>query len=223
MPENAFNRLKSYTEDILKDRSRLIRILLILFILMLALVLRMHENAKADITVESSSKGASEQEICVDIGGAVVNPGVYTVSAETRLYEVIELAGGLLSNADTDAINRAEFLEDGQKIIIPARPQVRNGQTDAGAEGAADPADTDAAAQSGTADAAAAPSAAGGLVNINYASKEELMTLTGIGEAKADSIIEYRSSTRFKKKEDIKSVDGIGDSIYEKIKDSITV
>ena len=62
-----------------------------------------------------------------------------------------------------------------------------------------------------------------GLVNINYADKEELMTLPGIGEAKAQKIIDYRSSTRFRKKEDIKSVNGIGDAVYNSIKDSITV
>ena len=68
-----------------------------------------------------------------------------------------------------------------------------------------------------------AASTAGGLININYASKEELMTLPGIGEAKAQKIIDYRSSTRFRKKEDIKSVNGIGDAVYNSIKDSITV
>lgn len=217
MNGDAFIRLKSYFEDIFRDRKRLIRILLIVLILLLALVMRLHENSKADITVESN---VAEQasEICVDIGGAVVNPGVYTVSRETRLYEVIEMAGGLLSGADTDSINRAEFVEDGEKIIIPVR---RTAEESAAGEAQAPPAAEQAAdvlpeEQIGT-------SSAGSLVNINYATKEELKTLSGIGDAKADRIIEYRSSTRFRKKEDIKSVNGIGDAIYEKIKDSITV
>ena len=123
MSENALKRLKSYAEDIFRDKKRLIRILLIVFILLLALMLRLYENSKSDITVDSSMDVKAEGEICVDIGGAVVTPGVYTVSSGTRLYEVIDLAGGLISNADTDSINRAEFVEDGQKIIIPVRPQ----------------------------------------------------------------------------------------------------
>ena len=131
MSENALKRLKSYAEDIFRDKKRLIRILLIVFILLLALMLRLYENSKSDITVDSSMDVKAEGEICVDIGGAVVTPGVYTVSSGTiytvssgtRLYEVIDLAGGLISNADTDSINRAEYVEDGQKIIIPVRPQ----------------------------------------------------------------------------------------------------
>ena len=208
MSENALKRLKSYAEDIFRDKKRLIRILLIVFILLLALMLRLYENSKSDITVDSSMDVKAEGEICVDIGGAVVTPGVYTVSSGTRLYEVIDLAGGLISNADTDSINRAEYVEDGQKIIIPVRPQ-QTGNEAADGSGAGEGA---AAAVSGT-----------GLVNINYADKEELMTLPGIGEAKAQKIIDYRSSTRFRKKEDIKSVNGIGDAVYNSIKDSITV
>lgn len=236
MQGNALNRLKSFAEDIFQDRKRLIRILLIIFILMLAVLLRVHENSKADITIEGgAAEGGSGEpaqgEICVDIGGAVVNPGVYTVGRDTRLYEVIELAGGLISNADTDAINRAAYVEDGEKIIIPSKP-VQYAETDGGGsqpvngtgEGATGENGSDSASDSPDVTESGGTAAAGsGLVNINYASKEELMTLTGIGEAKADKIIEYRSSTRFRKKEDIKSVNGIGDSIYNKIKDSITV
>ena len=220
MQGNAFDRLKSYAEDIFHNKTKLIRILLIVFILLTAFVLRLHENSKADITVESAAADAERGEICIDIGGAVVSPGVYTVDPHTRLFEVIEMAGGLLSNADTDSINRAEYVEDGEKIVIPARPVV---SVDAGTDQAAE--DTasgdDIITSSGASDMAATNGSA--LININYASREELMTLSGIGEAKADRIIEYRSSKKFRKKEDIKSVNGIGDSIYEKIKDSITV
>ena len=220
MPENAADRLKSFIEDILHNKTKLIRILLIVLILMLALILRIHEDSKADITVESAAEGASAGEICVDIGGAVVKPGVYTVQPHTRLFEVIEMAGGLVSNADTDSINQAEFVEDGEKIIIPSRPSADYlpGQSEGSGTQTEDLSE-EPAPQSYEEQSAKS----GGLINLNYATKEELMTLPGIGEAKADSIIEYRSNTRFRKKEDIKSVNGIGDSIYSKIKDSITV
>ena len=72
MSENALKRLKSYAEDIFRDKKRLIRILLIVFILLLALMLRLYENSKSDITVDSSMDVKAEGEICVDIGGAVV-------------------------------------------------------------------------------------------------------------------------------------------------------
>lgn len=220
MRKDALNRLKSSIEDIFKDRTRLLRILLIILILLLAFVLKMRENAKADIVVENSGDGGiSADEICVDIGGAVVNPGVYTVERQTRLYEVIDMAGGLLSNADTDSINRAEYVEDGEKITIPVR--LSAAETDDPDELSASGDDSDSRAM--PADETSSSSVSNGIVNINTATKEELMTLSGIGEAKAEKIIEYRSSNRFRKKEDIKSVNGIGDAVYSKIKDSITV
>lgn len=231
MSENALKRLKSYAEDIFRDKKKLIRILLIILILFVALVMRLYENSKADITVDSSTDNTVTGEICVDIGGAVVTPGVYTVSSGTRLYEVIELAGGLISNADTDSINRAEFVEDGEKIIIPSRPQAADNNSEpvaapageAAAAGETDTAATDDTSAQSQTEPASDAAAGSGLININYAGKDELMTLPGIGEAKAQKIIDYRSSTKFRKKEDIKSVNGIGDAVYNNIKDLITV
>ena len=100
-------------------------------------------------------------------------------------------------------MNQASFVEDGEKIIIPSKGDP---SASAGA---------DAAVQS------TAASDAAGLVNINLAGKDELMTLNGIGEVMAERIIEYRTNNRFRNKEDIMSVKGIGSGIYEKIKDSI--
>ncbi len=217
MQSNAANKIRSAAEDLISDRKNIVKGLLIILILMIALILRLHENSKADITIEDSSTPGGSTEICVDIGGAVVSPGVYTVDSGTRLFEVIDLAGGLLSNADTDSINRAEYVEDGEKIYIPSRAAVNADGTEQASTEETPRTDT---AQGET---GAAAGSSGGLVNINSASKEELMTLKGIGEAKADSIIEYRSKTRFRSKEDIKDVDGIGDSIYNNIKDYIIV
>jgi competence protein ComEA len=178
---------------------------------------RIHDESKADITIETED-AANEVEyseedkredavplqvLFVDIGGAVENPGVYEVAKDTRLFEVIEMAGGLTEDADADRVNRASFVEDGQKIIIPEK----------GSDIAGDPAS-----------ASAAPGDSGsGLININTATADELKTLSGIGDVTAEKIIEYRSSKSFKSKEDIMSVDGIGSKTYEKIKDRITV
>lgn len=212
MPASVVNRIRAGVEDLLKDRKLVVRILTVLLILAAALLLRIHESGKADITVDVADDASPASEIFVDIGGAVSRPGVYKADTTTRLYEVIEMAGGLRSDADTDSINQAAYVEDGQKIIIPAHREP-SGDTYGESQPAAE-----VPAQAG-----AAAAASQDLVNINTASKEELQTLSGIGEVMADRIIEYRSGTLFKSIEDIKSVKGIGDAIFDKIKDSITV
>ena len=220
MRENAVNnKIKDFFIELIRDRQRLVRVLLIILILMLALILRLHENSKADVTIDEDTSASTGSEICVDIGGAVVSPGVYTVDQGTRLFEVIDMAGGLLSNADTESINRAEYVEDGENIVIPARYAPQEAAEGADPSVTADTGGDDPEAVSG----GEKTGSSSGLININTASKEELMQLSGIGEAKAERIIEYRMNSRFRKKEDIKAVNGIGDSIYNKIKDSITV
>lgn len=214
MSENAVRKLKDALEGILGDKRTLIKILTIALILLVAVILRIHDAGKADITIETAdeteeleyNEESSEptQVIFVDISGAVEKPGVYEVAQGTRLFRVIEMAGGLSEEADTDHINRASFVEDGQKIIIPVK----------GSENITDP----SAAGTETADAGSS-----GLININTASAEELKTLNGIGDAMAERIIEYRSSKAFRSKEEVMSVDGIGTKTYEKIQDRITV
>ena len=216
MIENAADKIRNSFEDLMNDRKSLVKILSIAVILLLALILRIHGTNKADITVETKDAASSEETdisvstdgpdssssvIFIDLGGAVAKPGVYRVSPDTRLYMVIEMAGGLTEDADVNCVNQASFVEDGEKIIIPSK---------------ADPG-TSAAPETVTSSA----SASAGLVNINTAGKDELMTLNGIGEVMAERIIEYRTSNRFNKKEDIMSVKGIGNGIYEKIRESI--
>jgi len=214
MTENVVCKLKDAFEDIIGDKKTLIKILSVVIILLIALILRIHDGNKADITIESADT-AEEQEyseeenstavpvIYVDVGGAVEKPGVYEVTKDTRLFEVIDMAGGLTEDADADHVNRASFIEDGQKIIIPEK-------------GSELPAEPESAGMLTSADTE-------GLININTATADELKTLSGIGDVMAERIISYRSSTAFKSKEDIMSVDGIGSKIFEKIKDRITV
>ena len=210
------DKIRTSFEDLIRDKRALIKVLSIALILMLALVFKAYNSGQNDIEVEAASENSEKEtsrEVCVDIGGAVQRPGVYRVAEGTRLYEVIELAGGLRSDADTDSVNQASFVEDGIKIIIPIYSEIISEETPAD-----DPADISSSGEisfSGIAD----PS----LVNINIADKEQLKTLAGIGDAKADRIIEYRSKNTFKNKEDIMLVKGIGSAIYEKIKDKIVV
>lgn len=210
MTDSVVDKIKDAFEDILRDRKKLVKILSVMLILIVAAVLRIHDSSRADITIESAETEqetyteesySGSQIIYVDIGGAVANPGVYQVTKNTRLYEVIDMAGGLKDDADMDSVNRAAFVEDCQKIVIPVKGSSENG---VGSGVSASPGITPE-----------------GLVNINTATLDELKTLNGIGDVIAERIIEYRSSNAFKSIEDVMSVNGIGKAIYEKIKDHI--
>ena len=157
-------------------------------------------------TAEQSPDGGETGEIFVDIDGAVNKPGVYKVSEGTRLFQVIELAGGLTDGASTQSLNRAEAVYDGQKITVYSSDTEGYSQDDTGGGVPAEKGIT------------------GGKVNINTADSVTLQTIPGIGPSKAARIIEYRESQgRFKKIDDIKNVTGIGDMTFENIKGYITV
>lgn len=150
---------------------------------------------------ESDGKTTAAQ-IYVDIGGQVKNPGVYTVKEGTRVFEVIEKAGGLTEDAFIEQINQAEAVTDGQKIVIPSSEDVQQSlmpQTASGKDSS-------------------------GLVNINSADSQTLQEIPGVGPATAEKIIAYRTENgRFSSIEELKNVSGIGDKTFEKMKDKITV
>lgn len=152
----------------------------------------------ADTTEETEKK----TEIYVQISGAVADPGVYTFPADSRVYELIEAAGGLLPEAYDVSLNQAERLSDGQKIHVYTKEEAAEGLV---------PTEE----SSSTSD---------GKVNINTASTEELTSLKGIGQTRAESIVAYRQEHgAFAAVEDLKAVSGIGDATYQKIADAITV
>ena len=156
------------------------------------------------VSEDTKGQTVTGTEMYVDISGAVVNPGVYEVSSSTRLFQVIEMAGGLSDNADVDSLNRAEIVYDGQKIIVgtASNSEIR---TEASSEGS----------QSGITN---------GKVNLNLADSATLQTIPGIGPSKAERIIDYRKTHgRFKKVEDIMNITGIGEKTFESIRDYITV
>lgn len=138
--------------------------------------------------------------IFVDVDGAVKNPGVYELTQGDRVNDAIDKAGGLSEDAYTRSLNKARLLVDGEKIYIPDKSEqfVEN--------------NTVALYNTGE----------GNLININTATKEQLMALNGIGEAYAERIIDYRKKSEFSSIEEIKNVKGIGEKTFDKIKDSIT-
>lgn len=167
--------------------------------------LQEEHTKSADTTEEKKQQTEQVTEIYVQIDGAVKKPGVYTFSEESRVYELIEAAGGLLPEAYDLGINQAKRLADGEKIYVYTKEEIENG---AGT--------TDTQNPRGQTD--------DGKVNINTASVEELMTLSGIGETRAKDIIAYRNAHgAFSLPEDLKNVSGIGDSTYNKIADAIIV
>lgn len=151
-------------------------------------------------TVTQSPTNQEEKSIIfIHICGEVKQPGVYEFEKEPRAVEVIEKAGGFTKKADTSAINQAEVLTDGIQLVIPKKGKKKNTEQVTEEESL-------------------------GKVNINTASKEELMTLTGIGESKADLILTYREENGgFQKKEDLMNITGIKEGVYSQIKDDITV
>ena len=161
--------------------------------------------------------GASEEPeelIYVYVCGAVARPGVYPLPAGSRVYEALEAAGGTTGDTDEKYLNQAQLLQDGQQITVYTRDEIERLE-------AAGQAVNPLAGNAGQSDSSG-PSLQ--KVNINTAGKEQLMTLPGIGEAKAEAIIQYRESQGyFSSPEDIRNVPGIKDKAYEKIKDCIEV
>lgn len=166
---------------------------------------------------ENSSEQNKEKSIhyiYVHLCGAVKKPDVYKIDENTRLVDVIVLAGGLTEDAAGDFVNQASLLEDGQQIYIPTKDEVKEKTP---MEFISSEPSPDKKSNNSTENS-------NGTVNINTASLEELMTLSGIGKAKAKSIVDYRETHNgFKSIEEIKNIDGIKDAVYNKIKASISV
>ncbi len=158
------------------------------------------------------------QKVVVDIKGMIARPGVYEVDSSSRVNDVINIAGGLLDGADTSFINLAKIVTDEMIIIIYSSEEVLEKYKEKVCICDCPEIINDACIEN------TINSEKNKIVNINTASKEELMTVTGIGDSKADEIIKYREEiSNFKDIEDIKNVPGIGDSLFEKIKEYITV
>lgn len=194
-----------------------IRVILLLCFVIFAGILHScsMDKDREEILIEESGTGkytgnaAGESEtaeseagyICVYITGHVKNPGVYEISEGTRLYQLVELAGGFTEEAAEDYLNLAACVRDGDKITVYSKEETE----DAGISDSMD-------------------SSRELCVNINTADKETLMTLPGIGESKADAILRYREENgSFSSIEDIMNISGIKQGAFDKIKDLITI
>ena len=156
------------------------------------------KNISEEKNFDSELKNEEKIKIYADISGCVEKPGVYEVEEGTRIFQLIEKAGGLTKDADIEGLNRAEIVSDGQKIVIYP---VGEGQE---------------SENTGV--------SSSGKININTADASQLQTISGIGPVTAEKIVEYRKTNgRFSSIEDIKNVSGIGDKAFEKIRENITI
>ena len=152
-------------------------------------------------------------ENAVYVSGAVKHPGLYRYHGKKRVDDAINAAGGFCKNASMQNINPAQFLQDGEKIVVLTKKQAKKQKMT-----------TESSTAMPNATKNGQDPQAASRININQASLEELMQLPGIGEAKAKMILDYRTQNgSFQKAEDIMKISGIKEGVYNKIKDSITV
>lgn len=170
------------------------------------------EELSVSAESETEEEGAVPQEeqepaetVYVYVCGAVNAPGVYELKKDARVFEAITLAGGMTAEAAPEAVSQARTVADGEQIYVPTVREVQM-------QG------------SGVEDIVTGNVDVSGKVNINTAGKEELMTLTGIGEAKAQSILDYREEHgKFGSIEDLMLIEGIKEGVFNKIKEDITI
>ena len=209
------NKFLEELKEFIENKKNKIKIVAVPVLVIAAVLFFWLNSGSDEIKIDEGNSsaieedGISQQEVnstqshlYVDIGGEVMKPGVYEVSDGTRLFEVIDKAGGLTEDADIDGINRAETVQDGQKIMI-------------GRHGENPDENRDSYSANNVTDSGE------GKVNINTADAAALQTIPGIGPSKADRIIEYEG--KFNEIDDIKNISGIGNKTFESIKEYITV
>lgn len=151
-----------------------------------------------DTSLEESALQTLQESIWVYVCGEVKNPGVYELKAGSRIFEAVEAAGGMSAQAAEEAVNLAQLLADGQQIQIPSKQQEQAVMSTVQAQT--------------------------GMISLNSATKEQLMQLSGIGESKAQAILDYRQEHgRFAAIEELKQVSGIGERLFEQIKGQVTL
>ena len=171
-----------------------------------------NEVIKKEETVNS-------EYIYIDVKGSVKNPGVYKLNSNSRVVDAIEASGGVLDSANTRFINLSKALNDGDVVVVYSNEEIENAKKEETIY-----VETPCVCEEVKNDACYKEDGKDDKININTANLNELKTLTGIGDAKANAIIEYRNKNgNFKSIEEIKNVSGISNNLYEQIKDFITI
>ena len=158
------------------------------------------------------------EKLYVHVCGNVNQPGVYELQQDSRVFEAIEAAGGMTTTAAFSYLNQAELLKDGQQIYVPSQEEVDSGKVTS---------TRNAYESDETFSVQAVENVSGqddGKVNLNTASKEELLTLNGIGDVRAQAILKYREEHgEFRSIEELMEVEGIKKGTFQKLKDQIKI
>ncbi len=167
-------------------------------------------STKSSVSKFNSSSEKNKNEIMVDLKGAVAKPNVYQISSDERLVDLIRQAGGFTDQADQKSINLSAKLKDEEVIYVPKLGESSSSES------------TDSPISSSVSNQVS--TTRGPKININKADLTELQKLTGIGQKKAQDIIDFRMKNGdFKSIEDLGKVSGFGDKTLEKLKDEISI
>lgn len=192
----------------------------------------MEENLQIENTEEKvqdyEGNDINQETIKIHISGAVNNEGLIELPQNSRIADAIEKAGGVKENVCMEEVNLAYMLEDGMKINIPTKEEIQTQKEETALNKTVTNNLTSETEWKNIINSNISNEQKNNKqnlkVNINTASQTELETLPGIGTSTALKIINYRKeSGKFKTKEDIKNVSGIGDSKFNNIKELITV
>lgn len=160
---------------------------------------------------QQSEMDTEEKLLYIYVCGAVHQPGVYTLSVGSRVYDLFEAAGGLTEDAALDYWNQARLLVDGEMLYVPTMQEAQERQF-SGLDVSSNPLD------SANADDTS------GKINLNTASLEQLMEIPGVGESKARAILDYREANGgFSSIEEIMNIEGIKEGVFSKMKEYIVV
>jgi len=176
------------------------------------------EASQSALDPSAGATGAAGGGLVVDIGGAVVRPGVYRLAAGSRVADAIAAAGGYGPRVDAAsvaaALNLAAPLSDGQQVVVPSR------DTRAASGG---PGASAGAGSQGSAGSSGGSGSSGGLVDINHATQAELEALPGIGPVSAGKIIASREGHPFTKVDDLRTRKLVGQKTFDSLRDLVTV
>lgn len=202
----------------LEHRNKIIIVLVLVVGAFVFFMYRPKQNTfgQTDAILASESAGTSvnsissqNKKVCVDVKGAVKKPGIYKLSRNARVNEALKAAGGETGDADINQVNLAKQLTDAQVIYIPRQGEktpgsfAENIQSSSGEEAASTEQE---------------------IVNINTATKDQLRKITGIGDKKADLILQYRQQHgNFNSIDDLKNINGFGEKTVAKLKPSLAV
>ena len=205
--------------EYIKNKKILLIIILGIILLISTMLYYIKDESKEleDITLLTTTKQITTKTemIFVDIKGSVNKPGVYKFDINDRVIDAINKAGGLTKNANTNNINLSQKLTNEMVVYVYSDNEIKKGNNKLTCNTLCENniIEVNNCVENTNKD----------LININTATLEELLTLPGIGESKAKNIIEYREENKFKNIEELKNVNGIGESLFEQIKNKITI